>query len=296
MRSFSLLVLLVLSAGLNASNIVQPTSVQALVMTLPAADAICAHGADSSIAGVTCTNSADASAGVYQNFATTWSQAASFWITGRRVQICGQFGYWSNATTPTFLFQVIIDGATQWYAPTGNLTPVNSKTNVGFEDCFDVVSADAVANVFLEPSVQNVWAAFPNSNVTNAIAQPLNLGAGSHTIAFGVQYSSNGIASGTYTSGGSITGTVGQTCTLSAFIGTGSGTTATVALTGTNVIAGGTALVITNTGVGTTGAHTSATLGNGTATCSGTATITTVLGGAQGNALKLQSFSVTQLN
>lgn len=85
------------------------------------------------------------------------------------------------------------------------------------------------------------------------------------------------LASGTYTSGGSIVGTVGQTCTLSAFNGGGTGATATVALTGSNVIAGGTALVITAAGTQYTGAPTSATLGSGTAVCSGTATVATVL-------------------
>ena len=85
------------------------------------------------------------------------------------------------------------------------------------------------------------------------------------------------LSSGTYTSGGSITGTVGQTCTLTAFNGGGSGATATVALTGSNVIAGGTAITVTAAGTQYTSAPTSATLGNGTATCSGTATIATVL-------------------
>ena len=86
-----------------------------------------------------------------------------------------------------------------------------------------------------------------------------------------------GLFTGTYTSGGSITGSSTQTCTLTAFNNSGSGATATVALTGTNTIAGGTALVITNIGTSFTSAPTSATLGNGTATCSGTATISTTI-------------------
>ena len=87
------------------------------------------------------------------------------------------------------------------------------------------------------------------------------------------------LASGTYTSGGAIVGTATQTCTLTAFNGGGNSATATVALTGINTIAGGTALVVTNVGSQFTSAPTSATLGNGTATCSGTATIATVLDG-----------------
>jgi hypothetical protein len=58
----------------------------------------------------------------------------------------------------------------------------------------------------------------------------------------------------------------------------GLGTFAKVALTGPNVIAGGSALNMVATGVGYTGAPTTATLFSGTATCSGTATIASVLG------------------
>ena len=85
------------------------------------------------------------------------------------------------------------------------------------------------------------------------------------------------LGSGTYSSGGTITGSSGQTCTLTAFNGSGAGATATVALTGTNTIASGTALTVTAAGAGFTSAPTSATLGSGTATCSGTATISTTL-------------------
>ena len=87
------------------------------------------------------------------------------------------------------------------------------------------------------------------------------------------------VASGTYTSGGTITGTVGQTCTVTMTAPTGGvNAVATVALTGTNVIAGGTALTITTPGQGFTAAPTTGTLSNGTATCSTTATISTALG------------------
>ena len=60
---------------------------------------------------------------------------------------------------------------------------------------------------------------------------------------------------------------------------------ATVALTGTNAIAGGTALTITNTGFGSTSAATSyGTIASGKATCTGaSAVVATTLGGAQGN-------------
>ena len=80
----------------------------------------------------------------------------------------------------------------------------------------------------------------------------------------------------TYTSGGAITGNAGQTCSLSNFNGV-TGATATVALTGTNTIASGSHLTITSEGSGGITPPTTATLGNGTATCSGTANVITAL-------------------
>ncbi|MFZ1074822.1 MAG: hypothetical protein WAN50_00380 [Minisyncoccia bacterium] len=86
-----------------------------------------------------------------------------------------------------------------------------------------------------------------------------------------------GVVSGTYTSGGTIVGSSTQTCNVT-FSNNGIvGGTATVALTGTNTIAGSTALTIVNAGYGATSAPTTATLSNGTATCSGTATVATVI-------------------
>ncbi len=81
----------------------------------------------------------------------------------------------------------------------------------------------------------------------------------------------------TYVSGGSITGAAGQTCNLSDFNGL-TGATALVTLTDTNIIATGTHLTITvpGSGGGST-PPTTATLSNGTATCSGTANVITSL-------------------
>ena len=75
-----------------------------------------------------------------------------------------------------------------------------------------------------------------------------------------------------YVSGGSVTGASGQTCVVSGFNGL-TGASATVFLTGANTIASGTPLNISAIGSGATVPPTSATLSNGTATCSGTVTI-----------------------
>ena len=101
---------------------------------------------------------------------------------------------------------------------------------------------------------------------------------------FGASYA---LASGTYTSGITATGTVGQTCSLTAF-NNGSSARATVALTGLNTIAGGASLLFADLGTGATAVPTSATAGNGSATCSGTATIATVLGSNYSAGAQLQ--------
>lgn len=81
----------------------------------------------------------------------------------------------------------------------------------------------------------------------------------------------------TYVAGGSIIGIAGQTCNLSGFNGL-SNATALVTLTDTNLIATGAQLTITNPGFnGGSTPPTTATLSNGTATCSGTATVNTQL-------------------
>jgi len=77
-----------------------------------------------------------------------------------------------------------------------------------------------------------------------------------------------GVLAGTYTSGITAAGSSTQTCNLAL----GGGATATVALTGTNTIAGGTALTITAAG-GNATVPTTATVGNGTAACTGTAVV-----------------------
>jgi len=110
---------------------------------------------------------------------------------------------------------------------------------------------------------QNPGAITPSSVTTNGII--------SGTTAY---VTTLNLVSGTYTSGITTTGTTSQTCNLAI---TG-GATATVALTGSNAIAGGTALVVTAVGSGLTTVPTTATVTSGTATCSGTATITTVVG------------------
>lgn len=98
---------------------------------------------------------------------------------------------------------------------------------------------------------------------------------GSQAVRLQGSYPGVGVFSGTYTSGGTVTGSATQTCNVTTF-NNGSTATATVPLTGTNTIAGGTALTITFNGIGATAAPTTAVLSNGTATCSGAIVVSTI--------------------
>ncbi len=120
-------------------------------------------------------------------------------------------------------------------------------------------------------------------DITSTVG-PFTFGSSDNTVAAssaGIQSTfSSSTMTPTYVSGGTITGSKGQTCNLSNFNGV-TGATGTVALTGTNAIAGGTQLTITNPGSGATTAPTTATLSNGTATCSGTANVKTAITAGQ---------------
>ncbi len=130
----------------------------------------------------------------------------------------------------------------------------------------------------------------PSSTFPSPVNQTSNQPASVSTIAAAsvqvwVKYTATGLGSITSGNGGTISGT--GTCTLTISNGGGSGATATVTISG-GVWSGAT-FAVNSTGYGYTSAPTSATLGNGTATCSGTATLVTVLGGATGNAVDLVS-------
>ncbi|HEY6248580.1 MAG TPA: hypothetical protein VI685_01390 [Candidatus Angelobacter sp.] len=101
-----------------------------------------------------------------------------------------------------------------------------------------------------------------------------------------------GAKGATYVSGGTIVGTAAQTCTLSSFDGV-PGAEASVALTGDNAIASGTALTITKQAGASSAVPTTAVFGNGTATCSGTATVSVPL---QTPASQWEALATAQFN
>jgi hypothetical protein len=159
------------------------------------------------------------------------------------------------------------------YNPRANLTSgtpaTNAIHNLKIHNCTFSIAGNSAAlgGIYLKGSL---WSQIVNVNVYTD---------GSQTNPAGI------VNGGTYTSGITATGSgpvgtaPGQTCTLTSF-NNGSTATATLTLTGTNTIASGTALSMTSLGTGATAAPTSATAGSGTATCSGTAVISTQLGAA----------------
>jgi hypothetical protein len=210
-----------------------------------------------------------------------------------------QFGVFSSASAAqvnTFDWEL---GGTQVWKSSGLtvLVPGNSLTNGAGTYPLDLTFLPGYSSVTYTTvppfTLGGVTPLTDTDGLTGTGLPPLAIStSSSQVLSLQLKYKPTGVASGTYTSGGTITGTTGQTCTLASF-NDSSTATATVALTGTNTIASATALTITARGGGATAAPTTATLGSGTATCSGTATISTVLGGSSGNALLMYGLVLT---
>lgn len=242
----------------------------------------------------TCANATDAITTNLFTYTSVYSIPGNSWVQGTVYDVIGQYAYFSPAAAANIGTVRLAYGGTNLYVSRGGIVGSANRAGLGFTMEWQMVGLPSSlyttnligASAFPSTSAPDVF--------SNTARHPMSLTTNTdQNVAVIVGFAATGMASGTYTSGGSITGSAGQTCALSSFNGAGgTGATATVALTGTNTIAGGTALTITNTGSGFTAASTTATLGNGTATCSGTATITTVLGGAQGNGIVQLSLAV----
>jgi Big-like domain-containing protein len=152
------------------------------------------------------------------------------------------------------------------------------------------ISSNDLTVVAISSGVEPTYSSTTNSptynsggTITGSKGQTCNLSAFTVGNTGGIDPIYSSVTnSPTYTSGGTIVGSTGQSCSLSNFNGV-SGATATVSLTGTNTIASGTVLSITDEGSGGTIPPTTATLSNGTASCSGTANVSTVLNNTLGS-------------
>jgi hypothetical protein len=140
---------------------------------------------------------------------------------------------------------------------------VDQVTTVVGSSCTSMGQPINVSGRAFSTSAQGCSTSAP-CDITSTVG-PFTFGTNDSTIAA----SSAGIVSTysattntpTYTSGGTITGSKGQTCNLTAFNGVTNGA-ATVALTSQNTIASGTQLTITSPGLGATVPPTTATLSN----------------------------------
>lgn len=255
-----------------------------------------------------CSNQATDAGGNFVAFNTTYTLPANYFgAQSASVKVRPQFGVYSaSAAEPIQNFAWSLNSTNIWKS-SGNVTlsapnnaanavgtyPLDLTALCGYYGCS--VGAPTAVFASVPPfTLGGTTAITDTTGLTGTGLPPITINTAiSQIISLQVRYKATGVVSGTYTSGITATGTTGQTCTLTSF-NDSSTATATVALTGTNTIAGGTALVITARGNSATAAPTSATAGNGTATCSGTATIATVLGGSPGNAMVMYGMALTQ--
>src|SRR5579871_3533307 len=204
--------------------------------------------------------------------------------------VCG--GIWDSDTTPVNCRATIGQGGVGQVTITATATAFNVSTTatIYVHEQVDLVEAQlgASCTTMGQPIVIS-GLAFSTTAPGCSPAAPCDITSTVGPFTFGsndtqVAGSSSGIQSTfsastntpTYVGGGTIAGSSGQTCNLANFNGV-IGATGTVALTSSNTIASGTHLTITNPGHGATVAPITATLSNGTATCSGTASVHTAI-------------------
>ena len=156
-----------------------------------------------------------------------------------------------------------------------DITSTVGPITIGSNDLTIVANSAGIDPTFSSSSDSPTY--LSGGTITGTKGQTCNLSNFTVGSASGIDPTYSSVTnSPTYTSGGVISGSTGQTCSLSDFNGV-TGATATVVLTSANTIAAGTRLSITNEGSGATTPPTTATLGNGTASCSGTANVITQL-------------------
>jgi hypothetical protein len=234
-----------------------------------------------------CQNTADALTSSIQYFANNTYSISSVTV-GATYSQKYLTAYWSTATAASVELWLNY-GSTALFQNTSTGTPGASYAGAPFDVAWDL--AAPANNLMITELLAANFAAPTNQHPTYQSPRPVS---GSGALKMGIGYVATGLGSITsYTSGATVTGTSGQTCLLTSFNDADTGATATATLTASNTLSGAT-FAVTNTGYGATAAPTTATVGNGTATCSGTGTFVTVLGGAQGNAMLLQALKTTQ--
>jgi hypothetical protein len=192
-----------------------------------------------------------------------------------------------NVTIPS---GATIDGfGTVYYAPQGTITAMTNDTLFGVNEVYGTNISYPFQIAAPIRTGQTYFSAYNNSDIaaSGATVNSLLMVEEEDTVIKNNTFidwmqiksivANDALAAGTYISGVSATGGAGQTCILSGF-NHSPRATATVALTATNAITAGTVLFITDGGTGANAPSTSAHAASGTASCIGTAAVTTRLG------------------
>ena len=261
---------------------------------VPSSDCISAHAGDTSvtfIGGATsCPNVTDPiSGGTIATFATNYPVSANYFTSaGKQLLIRADFAIWTPTTAPTLTLR-LYNGSTLAVNPQQTMALGNAITkylaSVTFQE-----TATAAADGHVISDYTAIVMPSSTAGTVNATAQPTAPGTGSYNAQVELFFSATGLSTTTYSSGGSFSGT--GSCTIDTFTPTCTGASGTIA------VSGGTpgAITITNTGYACTSV-TGATVHSGTATCSGTPTLTgSTFGGAQGTAIQLVGLSVQPVN
>jgi hypothetical protein len=150
----------------------------------------------------------------------------------------------------------------------------NQQAQLNEEACYAVTDSNGVTHQYELCAPSSVTSNFACTG--GAQPSPNIIASGNFS---GTTVGGGGSVTGAlYLSGGTITGTAGQTCNVSNFNNGASGASATLQLTGSNAVAAGTALIMVSGGSGATAPPTQATLSNGSATCSGTIQLSQIVG------------------
>jgi hypothetical protein len=224
-----------------------------------------------------------------RQWANAYTVPASYFATSPRLTMGFNFDVWASSTQPAFGVQLFLGSQEVYGSRTTTALPAGTNASSGalhFE-MLGLTSTEAITNI--------TSVTFPTTSVSgnfsNALAQPQSITSASATLGMAGYWAQTGVASITSSSGCTVTGSIGQTVLLTG-LNNSSTATATGTLTAANTIAGAT-WVVTSRGQGATAAPTSATCSAGTvSSASGTATLTTTLGGTPGNAALLLALTV----
>jgi hypothetical protein len=270
-------------SGLNGTYAV--TSVSSNTMNFASLGATWTSGGTVYLA---CLNSTDDTNSVSPQYFTNNTYAASLAV-GQTLTQKAQYAYGTTAAAPAWVDYYKLGSTVLFSEYTGQTLTASAAGQQGVIQ----FGLSSPAAGWVDVTKDFALFGLAQENGRSGVTSELN-NIASGTLEIGGYFGATGLGSITsYTSGATVTGSIGQTCTLGTFNSGLTGAAVTATLTTANTLSGAT-FVVTNTGYGATAAATTATVSSGSATCSGTGTFVTVLGGAQGNWIMLRSMKTSQ--